>query len=214
MYRDIVSNELFTVILLGGLMLIAFSKLMAPKRFNDFIYVLGNSKYLKIYAREQKFLDNFDALLFINAILSISVFSYIIYQFIYETTSVSLDLLFKIAFGIAVFILIKVLLERLIASLFEIDDLVDQYLFQKISYKNYLGLILVPINAILIFSITPTLRIIYILIILLLILNLIGLITSFKRYQSTIKHNLFYFILYLCALEIAPYIILYKVFIS
>ena len=131
MYRDIVSNELFTVILLGGLMLIAFSKLMAPKRFNDFTYVLGNSKYLKIYAREQKFLDNFDALLFINAILSISVFSYIIYQFIYETTSVSLDLLFKIAFGIAVFILIKVLLERLIASLFEIDDLVDQYLFQK-----------------------------------------------------------------------------------
>ena len=80
-----------------------------------------------------------------------------------------LDLLFKIAFGIAVFILIKVLLERLIASLFEIDDLVDQYLFQKISYKNYLGLILVPINAILIFSITPTLRIIYILIILLLL---------------------------------------------
>ena len=48
MYRDIVSNELFTVILVGGLMLIAFSKLMAPKRFNDFIYVLGNSKYLKI----------------------------------------------------------------------------------------------------------------------------------------------------------------------
>ena len=214
MFRNIVSNELFTIILLVGLLIIAIAKLTAPKRFNDFINVIGNSKYLKIYSREQKFFDKFDALLFTNTILTLTVFSYIFYQLVYETQSISIDLLFKIAFGIALFMLIKVLTERLIASLFEIDKMIDQYLFQKISYKNYLGLVLIPINAVLLYTVPPSLNIIYSCIILLLMLNLIGLISSFKTNQSVIKHHLFYFILYLCALEIAPYVILYKVFIA
>ena len=100
------------------------------------------------------------------------------------------------------------------SSLFEIDKLIDQYLFQKISYKNFIGLFLVPVNLILLFSITPSLIILYIIIFLLLIVNIMGLITTIKTHQSLIKRNLFYFILYLCTLEITPYVILYKVFNS
>lgn len=214
MLRDIISNELYTILLVAGLLIVAIAKLTAPKRFDDFISVLGNSKYLKIYSREQKFLDKFDALLFGNLILSLSVFSFIAYQYITDGWSLSIGTMFKLAFSIGVFILIKVLIERLIGSLFEIDKLIDQYLFQKISYKNYLGILLLPINALLLFSFKPSLPIIYLIIILLLIVNIIGLITSFKTHQSLIKRNYFYFILYLCTLEIAPYIILYKVFIT
>ncbi len=214
MYRNMVSNELFTVLIVVGLTIIAIAKLVAPKRFDDFIYVLGNSKYLKIYAKDQKFLDKFDALLFSNLIISASIFSYLVYQYMTDTKIISINILFKLVFGIGSFILIKVLLERLLASLYDIDKLIDQYLFQKISYKNYLGLLLLPINALLIFAVKPTLPIIYIIVALLLIVNIMGVITSFKTHQNTIKNNLFYFILYLCALEIAPYLILYKVFIS
>lgn len=214
MYRDIISNELFTVLIVIALTIIAAAKLVAPQRFNDFIYVLGNSKYLKIYAKDQKFLDKFDALLFSNLIISGAIFGYLVYQYVTDTKIISINVLFKLVFGIGTFILIKVLVERLIASLFEIDKLIDLYLFQKISYKNYLGLLLLPINALLIFSIKPSLPIFYIIIALLLVVNISGVITSFKTHQNTIKGNLFYFILYLCALEIAPYIILYKVFIS
>jgi len=214
MYRDIISNELFTALIIIGLAIIATAKLVAPQRFNDFIYVLGNSKYLKIYAKDQKFLDKFDALLFSNLVISASIFSYLVYQNITDTKVISINILFKLVFGIGTFILIKVLIERLIASLFEIDKLIDQYLFQKTSYKNFLGLLLLPINAILIFTIKPTLSIVYVIITLLLIINIFGVFTSFKTHQNTIKNNLFYFILYLCALEIAPYIILYRVFVS
>jgi hypothetical protein len=214
MLRNIVSNELFTILLAISLVIIAIAKLTAPKRFNDFILVLGNDKYLKIYSREQKFFDKFDALLFSNLLLSVSTFCFIAYRLINETNNLPINNMFKLFVGIGVFILIKVLLERLIGSLFEIDKLTDQYLFQKITFKNYLGILLLPINALLIFSFKPTLPLIYGIIILLLIINIIGLISSFKTHQSVIKHNLFYFILYLCALEIAPYIILYKVFVS
>ena len=212
MHRDIISNELFTILLVSGLLFIAIAKAVAPKRFHDFIYLLINSKYLKIYARDQKFLDKFDALLFVNLIFSLSVFFYVGYQYFTERMTPSINSMFKISIGIGVFILIKVLIERLIGSLFEIDKLIDQYLFQKISYKNYLGLLLLPINALLIFGLNPTLTMFYFSIILLVSVNGIGLITSYKAHENLIKQNLFYFILYLCALEIAPYIILYKVF--
>jgi hypothetical protein len=178
------------------------------------VSVIGNSKYLKIYVREQKFLDKFDALLFVNLILSTAIFCFICFHYDSALLTPSSDDLFKLVVGIGIFVLIKVLLERLIGSLFEIDKLIDAYLFQKISYKNYLGLLLLPINVFLIFSFKPNLTIIYIIIIILLIINVSGLFTTIKTNQSLIKQNLFYFILYLCALEIAPYIIIYKVFIS
>ncbi|WP_370477730.1 DUF4271 domain-containing protein [Tamlana flava] len=212
MLRNIVSNELFTVLIVVGLVVVAIAKLTSPKRFDDFVLVLGNDKYLKIYSRDQKFFDKFDALLFGNLILSVSLFCFISIRLIFGTNSLSLNSMFQLAFAIAAFILIKVLVERLIGSLFEIDKLVDQYIFQKISFKNFLGLVLLPINALLLYSFEPNKTIIYSIIGLLLSLNIIGLISSLKANQSLLKHNLFYFILYLCALEIAPYVILYKVF--
>ena len=212
MLRDVTTYELFTVLMVIGLILIAIAKMISPKRFDDFIIVLGNSKYLKIYVKEQKFFDKFDAFLFINLVISASIFGFFIYDFTIENTEPSTGLMFKLAVGIGVFILIKVLFERLLASLFEIDKLIDEYLFQKITYKNYLGVLLLPINALLLFTFNPTLNILYSIIILLLIVNIIGVITTFKAHQSLLKQNLFYFILYLCTLEIAPYIILYKVF--
>lgn len=214
MLREIVSNELYTVLLVTGLAIVAIAKLANPKRFNDFVYVLGNYKYLKIYSKDQKFLDKFDALLFGNLIITSSVFVYILFQYFTETKEISVNLLFKIAIGIASFFLIKVLIERLIGSLFEIDKLIDDYIFQKISYKNYIGILLLPINALLLYSFNLTLPIIYVMFTILLIVNIIGLITSYKTHQSLIKHHFFYFILYLCALEITPYVILYKVFMT
>lgn len=214
MIREIISNDFYTIIIVLGLVIVAIAKLTSPKRFEDFISVLVNSKYLKVYSREQKFLDKFDALLFANLVISMSLFSYIMYRFFSNETVVPIDVMVKLSVGICLFILIKVLLERLIGSLLEIDDIIDQYLFQKISYKNYLGILLIPLNTLLLFSFEPSLLFFYVIFILFIIVVLIGLFTSFKAHQSFVKHNIFYFILYLCALEIAPYIILYKVFIS
>ena len=211
MLRDVNSNEIFTVLIIIGLVFIASAKLLIPKRFNEFMLVLGNSKYLKIYSKEQKFLDLFDALLFVNLIISITIFIFLVYQEFIENIDPSTGLLLKLIFGLGVFILIKVLVERLVGSLFEIDPLIDQYLFQKISYKNFIGVILIPINALLIYSLNLNKTVIFIIIGILFAISIIGLITSIKSYQNLIKNNLFYFILYLCALEIAPYLILYRV---
>jgi hypothetical protein len=214
MLREIVSNEWLTILIVLSLCILAFAKYAFSNRFNDYLWVIGNSKYLKIYSKEQKFIDQFDTLLFVNLVISLSLFSFISYNTLFSSIVFSLPWFLKLFVGIGAVILIKILLERLIGSLFDIDELIDSYIFQKTNYKNYIGLILLPINTILIFAIKPTATIIYIVLGIIILINLIGFITSFKTHQKTIINNLFYFILYLCALEIAPYILLYKFIIT
>ena len=62
MLRETISNDWFTIFLVFGLGCITVSKFLYAHRFKDFLAVIGNSKYLKIYARDQKFIDGFDAL--------------------------------------------------------------------------------------------------------------------------------------------------------
>lgn len=214
MLREVVSNEWFTVFIVLSLVFLTLSKFLFSRRFDDFLAVIGNSKYLKIYAREQKFIDGFDTLLFLNLVISVSIFSFLAYSEFVNPAEFDLIQFFKLLFGIGALVLIKVLLERLIGSLFEIDALIDSYLFQKTTYKNYTGLVLFPVNILLIYTFSPSRIIIYIILGLILLINLIGFMTSFKNHQKILLNNLFYFILYLCALEIGPYLILYRLILD
>ena len=116
--------------------------------------------------------------------------------------------------GITVIILAKTSIERLLGSLFDVENILDFYVFQKMSYKNFIGLLLIPVNFILLFSVTPSPIILQILVLVFLLINCISIAASYKTYQSLIKSNLLYFILYLCTLEISPYLVLYKLFID
>ena len=214
MLREIISTEWYTILFVLCLSILAMAKYIFSSRFNDFLWLVGKSKYLKIYAREQKFIDQFDAFLFLNLVISLSIFFFLGHSTFVGGISFNIGLFIKILLGIGAIILIKVLLERLIGSLFGIDTLIDSYLFQKTSYKNFSGLLLLPINILLVFTIPLSINLFYVIIGLLFIINLMGFITSIKTHQKTILNNIFYFILYLCALEIAPYIILYKLFIN
>ena len=214
MLREILSNEWFTILIVTSIALVATVKLMFTTRFNNFVTLIGNSKYLKIHSREQKFFEFFDGILFLNLIISITLFIMLIVRSQSNTLEINMHFFLKVSIGLGALFLIKILVERLLGSLFEIDPLIDSYLFQKISYRNYLGLILIPINILLIYTISPSKTVIYVIIALLLLVNLVGIVTTIKSHQKLLINNLFYFILYLCALEISPYIILYKLIIK
>ena len=132
--REVISNELFTILIVLGLCILAFAKYAFSNRFNDYLWVIGNSKYLKIYAREQKFIDQFDSLLFVNLIISLSIFSFVGYNTFVDSLPFDLTTFIKLFVGIGAIILIKILLERLIGSLFDIDELIDSYIFQKTNF--------------------------------------------------------------------------------
>ena len=214
MLRPSFSYDTFTILIMVSLLFVAVSKLLFEKRFNHFVAILIKPSYLNIYSRDQRFVDLFDGLLFINLLVSIAVFSFISYTALFESLELPVLFILKFSLGVGIFILIKTLIERLVGSLFNIDFLIDKYLFQKIAFRNFSGLLLIPINTILLFSIDPSKSIILSIIILLALINILGLLTTYKSNLNLIKEEFFYFILYICTLEIGPYIILYKVFIE
>ena len=215
MLRDIIINDWFTVSIVSCLIFIAATKLLFPNRFNDFIGILGNSNYLKIYVKEQRFINIFDGLLFINLVISLTIFVVLCIKTLGNIqVEQNYILYYKFFVGIGSILIIKALTDRLVGSLFEIDELMNDYVFQKITYKNYLGLVLLPINIVLIYSLTPSKTIIFIALFILFVVVFMGFLESVKSHLKLLKVNMFYFILYLCALEIAPYVILYKVLIN
>ncbi len=208
--RNFITHEWFTIFTIIGLFAIVTAKFVNTLRFNDFLYVIGNSKYLKIYTKDQKFIDQFDSFLFVNLALSFSIFSYFAYSTFVSPLSFELISFLKLLFAVSTIVIIKTLLERLIGSLFEIDKLIDYYLFQKTTFKNYSGIVFLIANLFLLYTNTYANFVIIAAFSLICLINLIGFLTSFKNYQNRINPNLFYFLLYLCALEIGPYILLYK----
>ena len=124
MLRESISNEWFTIIFVVCLLILATTKYLFPARFLDFLVTPTNSKYLKVYAKDQKFIDLFDGLLFANFSISFALFILLIYKNTIEVIDFEVILFLKVVFGVAAIFLIKILLERLVASLFDIDDLI------------------------------------------------------------------------------------------
>lgn len=209
--RNFITHEWFTIFTVLGLLSIVAAKFLNTLRFDDFLSVIGNSKYLKIYSKDQKFVDPFEAFLFINLAVSASIFLFFGYSIFFETLTFEIIPFLKLLFAVATIIIIKTLLERLIGSLFDVDTLVDSYLFQKTTFKNYSGIVFLIANLLLLYTKNDAEIVIIASFSIVCLINLIGFITSFKNYQKTINPNFFYFLLYLCALEIAPYVLLYKV---
>ena len=212
MLREVISNEWITILIVICITILTIVKFSYSKRFFDFSWIIVNSNYLKIYSRDNKYLDNFNVLLFTNQIIGISIFVYLIFKTYINDLSIDLILSLKVIGVFIVIIFTKFFIELLIGWLFNINALIGSYLFQKMNYKNLIGIILIPINIILVYAVEPTEKLIYGFLIGLLVLNFIGFLSTFKTHQKLLLSNSFYFILYLCALEIGPYIILYKLF--
>ena len=215
MIRDILLKDAFTVIILLLIIIITLIKYNNPKKFKSLLKIFWNSSYLKKYKYEKITYYLFDYFLQINFVISLGLFAFI-YAKIYNGNSLAFNFLefINIIQIIITFLLLKNLIEIVISWVFNIQWLTKLYLNEKINYNSLIGLIILPINILILYFFNPSINIIFIFIYIILLLKLTAYINSFILHQKTIKKNWFYFILYLCTLEIIPYLLLYNFFLS
>lgn len=199
-----------TLIMVGCILIIAILKVIYPKRFNDFIRLPVSNNYFLAKGKSEEVRHPFSILLFVIQLISTSLF---VNLFFLEKGKANVFLFLQILFVVFVFIIVKTSIEKMIGAIFSIEKLIDHYIYEKLSYRNFLSLLLIIINLIFYFSIKPDLNILLIITGILFLVNMLILSYSYKNYRSLIFSNLFYFLLYICALEISPYLILYKAFI-
>ena len=209
--RIIGAKDWATLLFVFCFAVVAVNKSVFEARFAEFIKLGFSDKYTKIYKDTSNLLSWFTISFFFVQVISYSfLLQFVLSYFnLVKSGGISFIQLFTV---VAFFILAKFLIEKIIATAFSIEEFSEQFNLHKVNYRAYIGLLLLPINVILFYNIAPTRILLYLILAIIIAATVISYLVSLRIYQKLILAKLFYFILYLCALEIAPYYFMYYLF--
>ncbi len=210
--QNISIPDWMTLLVFACFVLMAAAKLLNSPRFNEFIFLIVSNKYFLVQGKNSEIFKPFNVLLLLVQILSVSLFLFLFFAHFFESVTLQDTLVFiQISGFYTIFIGLKFYLEKLIANLFSIDTHINQYLYHKLTYRNLIAILLLLINMLFMYAVNAGTNAFIAVLVIVLLLNLISLFYSYKTYEKLISNHLFYFILYLCALEISPYFVIYKI---
>jgi len=162
-----------------------------------------------MYNKKDKLLNWFNIFFTIFQLLNFSLFIYLASNILSNSESDKYPVFFSIILGVLFLFLIgKILLQMGGGFVFNNNKIISEFIFKKLSYLNYSSIIMLAANIILTYVLKDSKIIVFVSIFLIVVVNVIGWITIIKNYQKVISGYFFYFILYLCALEIAPIVII------
>jgi len=192
-----------------SLLFVVMAKSIFYSRFLNFIILPFNNKYIFMYNKKEKLINWFNLFFGIFLVLNLSLFIYLAVPLLIETPLISNEFYFLLILGtVVLFVFVKMLLQMGNSHIFGSQRLISEIIFKKISYFNYSGIILFIGNVFLVYVLKDSKIVIYVITALILLVQVIGWIAILRNYQKFITSYFFYFILYLCALEIAPFILI------
>lgn len=198
-----------TILFAIAFILIAVNRNVFTNRFFEFSNLAFSDKYLKIYKDGNSITNSFTISMFIVQLIS---FTFFLQLFISQFQNLKKNdgvLYIQVFSFLTVFILSKYLIDKIISTTFHIEEFAEKFNLFKVSYRTYFGFLLLPINMILYYNNIEIKWIYIFLAVLLFLFNLLSYAITLKKHQNLLTRKMFYFILYLCTLEIAPYYFIY-----
>ena len=210
--RIIESKDWATILFVLCVGIIVVNKTISSVRFNEFIRLAYSDKYTKIYKDSSNLMSGFTVSMFVLQLFSFSFFTLLVLNQFDKTEKTNGIVYIQIFTFLTVFILSKFLIEKIVATAFKIEEFNEQFNLLKVNYRAYFGFILLPVNIILFYNTFDSKLFFWILLVALFVINITTYIVALKLYQNLLMRKIFYFILYLCTLEIAPYYFIYNWF--
>jgi hypothetical protein len=210
--NDTKSYQLFYLII-GTIFFAAFIKVSFPKYFSDIFKLFFQSSFRQKQTKEQLLQDSLPSLL-MNILFCISsgIFLALLAKY-YQLFQTHFYTNFLYSCGIiATIYLFKYIFLTFLGWVFHISKSISYYTFVIFLINKAIGVILLPIVLIMAFALP---QIAYISIIIALVF--IGILficrywLSYKSVRSGVKISALHFFLYLCAVEILPMALLFKV---
>ncbi|MFV0248010.1 MAG: DUF4271 domain-containing protein [Tenacibaculum sp.] len=196
-----------TLIIVFAIVLIAVLKLLNSNELSEYTIAFFNLGFFQ--KKSDTAFNLFTPFQFILTVFSCIVLSLIFYtcfqNFIFYQNDFTGFL--KIFTFVFCYLFFRYFLDIIIVSILAIKKSISYFLHIKYGYLFSLCLLVFPAVIINIYSLKGTVFLLSVFIVLLVFRMLLILFNNKKLLVS----KLFYFILYLCALEIAPLLILYKI---
>lgn len=203
------TSDWITLIIFGSLFFMVLAKNIFYGRFLNFIILPFNNKYVFMYNKKDKLFNWFNIFFTIFQLLNFSLFIYLASDILFAFGEKYDIVRFGgIVLGLTLFLGIKIFLQLGNGFIFNSKNAISEIVFKKLSYLNYSGIVMLLANLLLHFVFRGSKTIIIISILAILLINAIGWTTTLRNHQKFIAGNFVYFILYLCALEIAPIVII------
>ncbi|WP_299158412.1 DUF4271 domain-containing protein [uncultured Eudoraea sp.] len=208
-HRVINNIDWITAIIFSSIFFMVIAKNLFYQRFLNFIILPFNNKYIFMYNKKDKLLNWFNIFFTLFQLLNFSLFIYLASNILTISESDQYPVVFLIILGfLFLFLFGKILLQMGCGFVFNNNKIISEFIFKKLSYLNYSSIIMLASNIIITYVLTDSKIVVFASIFLIVVVNVIGWITIIKNYQKLISGYFFYFILYLCALEIAPFVII------
>lgn len=207
--RVLPSKDWATVLFFIGFSIIAVNRTIFGVRFSEFTKLAASNKYLKIYKDNTNLRNSFTLSFLLVQLLSITFFIQIALKAFELIPDYSFGSYLMILNFVTTFIIGKYLIDKIISTTFGIDEFSDALNLQKATYRNYIGMLLLAVDVLLFYNNITNKLIIGFMLIALISTNILLYVLFIKNNQKSIMNKVFYFILYLCTLEIAPYLLLY-----
>ncbi len=214
--RTSFSGDWITVIFMLVLLLITILKYSFNERFTKLFSLLYSDKYYTDYIKTNPLLfNNFHFYFFFIINFNISIFLYFIFK-AYSPVNIEND--FQYYALILLMLILYISLRYLLGVLlgFVLDIYYDQkyFTFLKISNLSLISILLFPLLILINYSVGVFQKfLIGFGLIIVLILFLFRYFVLVKNEKLNFN-NLFYLFLYLCALELSPFIVIYKLFVD
>jgi len=199
MIRDIISNDSLTILLFGSIFFIIILKKIDPIIFSQNLSFRKKELVNKISTNLWgiKFLEILYNLLFISNISILLAF--------FKDQNFDLIIYCELFKYVFIFFTSKVLFDIIIGKVFSINRIMKSYVWQKLVYCNSLGIILLLFNFFIAYTIFDKQCMVSFFIALSVLYLIFAYFSIFFSMKKVIYKNWFYFILYLCTLEIIPY---------
>ena len=207
--REALHADWITLVMLLSMVFIIVAKQMFYTRFLNFIVLPFNNKYLFMYSKRDKLFNWFNIFFAGFQLINLTLFIFYSADILFQADLSSNPINFLIVFSlILLFMLLKIFIQLGNSYVFDSQKTITDIIFKKISYLNFSGFVLFLANILLTFIFEGSVFVVYAGIFLVVAVNTVGWITIFNNHQKYISTYFFYFILYLCALEISPYVLM------
>jgi hypothetical protein len=184
------------------------------KKINNVLSAVFSLTIAKQLYREEYGLSKRSAIFFsINYIVLVPLLIFQLNRFfnlgMFETNSELIQYLFLLIITLTVYS-VKYLFISFLSLLLKIPNLTKEYWFTVLVFSHALTILLFPVLVVLIFSSVQIAYLIYIALALCIVFYLLRMVRILALMYSEQNVGIVYIIMYLCALEILPFLILMK----
>jgi len=205
--RIVISHNWITITIVFAMLLLFVLKKVDQTRllgYSKSFFITGFIE--KKAAEKQSFFSFFNLLIFAFSMLVISLsFLLLLQQFLPEYTF-GFSFFSALLGFVATYFLIFLATDMALSSVFQIKNELNYFIVSKMSYVYAISLWLFPVLIITVYGLENSM----VLAVSMSVLFALRIALIFTNNKKLIVSKLFYLILYLCALEIAPLLIFYK----